>query len=204
MLPSFTVRNNNEIVAYDGKENSLNEPLAITHSKSNQEIVNYETGLLSKHSQGNLCFWLVFLEDRVKLVKKNYSTSLEMKIKKQTKEFKTRMSKKKKNLVNYLPQSPTKYYKDLPFKPGLDFYRILGDSTFNLNSLGTFIPDTMISMGKLTWIQWEPNTDSPGGSNKRRDNDFVLLNYAEHLKVLEATIYDRSPGESDKPVAIEK
>lgn len=127
-----------------------------------------------------------------------------MKIKKQTMVFKNRMSKKKQNLMNYLPPQPLKYYKELPFMPGLDFYRALGDTTFNLNHLGTFIPDTMISMGKLTWIQWEPGPDPYSGSNTRRDNNFVLLNFAEHLKSLEISIYNRSPGESDKPVVIEK
>lgn len=114
------------------------------------------------------------------------------------------MLKKKEVLVNYLPDKPLKYYQNLPFMPGLDFYRALGDSTFNLNNLGTFIPDTMISMGKLTWIQWEPGADEFEGRNKRRDNDFVLLNFAEHLKNLEISLYNRNPIDVDKPVAVEK
>lgn len=85
-------------------------------------------------------------------------------------------------MVNYLPENPSKYYENLPFLPGLDFYRAIGDTTFNLDNLGTNFPDTMISIGKLTWLQWVPDPDSNGGSNKRRDNDFVLLNYAENLK----------------------
>lgn len=86
-------------------------------------------------------------------------------------------------MFNYLPSNPSKYYQTLPFMPGLDFYRAISDTTFDLNSLGTFIPDTLVSMGRMTWLQWVPNPD--GGVNKRRDNDFVLLNYADHLKMLE-------------------
>lgn len=66
-------------------------------------------------------------------------------------------------MVNYLPLNPMKYYKDLPFVPGLDFYRAIGDIDIDLNSFGTYIPDTMVSMGKLLWIQWEPGADEFSG-----------------------------------------
>ena len=89
---------------------------------------------------------------------------------------------KRQRLFNYLPENPALYYKNLPFMPGLDFFRAMGETTFDLNKLGTNIPDTMISMGKLVWIQWEPSPEHLQGKNKRRENDFVLLNFAEHLK----------------------
>lgn len=114
------------------------------------------------------------------------------------------MSAKKRKLFNYLPEKPVLYYKDLPFMPGLDFYRAIGETYFNLNSLGTSIPDTMVSMGKLIWIQWEPSATDIQGKNKRRENDFVLLNFAEHLKSIDISLYDRNPSESDGPVVIEK
>jgi hypothetical protein len=92
--------------------------------------------------------------------------------------------------------------------PGLDFYRAIGESNFNLNTFGTFIPDTLVSMQKLTWIQWIPGSDESSGTNLRRDNDFVLLNYAEHLKNLEISLYGRNPtSDTDidkRPIAIEK
>ena len=47
--------------------------------------------------------------------------------------------------------------------PGIDFFRAVGETTFNLNNLGTFIQDTLISMGKLTWIHWEPGSDESSG-----------------------------------------
>lgn len=114
------------------------------------------------------------------------------------------MLKRKLELINYLPKNPAKYYKGLPFMPGLDFYRALGDTKFNLDNLGTCIPDTMISMGKLTWLQWAPGPEENTGTNKRRDNDFVLLNYSEHLKNVEMSLYGRNPTEEDKPVVVEK
>ena len=107
-------------------------------------------------------------------------------------------------MVNYLPENPIKYYKDLPFLPGLDFYRAIGEVYINVNSFGTFIPDTMVSMGKLIWIQWEPGSDEFSGKNLIRENDFVLLNFAEHLKNVEMSLYNRNPLESTKPIAIEK
>ena len=60
-----------------------------------------------------------------------------MQRKKENEEFKQRMKKKQEKLVNYLPDKPQIYYKNLPFMPGLDFYRAIGDSNFNLNNLGT-------------------------------------------------------------------
>lgn len=92
--------------------------------------------------------------------------------------------------------------------PGLDFYRAIGEANFNLNAFGTFIPDTLVSMQKLTWIQWIPGSDESSGTNLRRDNDFVLLNYAEHLKNIEISLYGRNPAldtDIDKrPIATEK
>jgi len=81
------------------------------------------------------------------------------------------------------------YYKTLPFYPGLDFYRALSETEFNLNNFGTFIPDTLINMGKLVWIQWLPTSDTYGGKNIRRDHDFMLINFAEHLNNLETSLY---------------
>jgi hypothetical protein len=90
----------------------------------------------------------------------------------------------------------------------LDFYRAIGDFDFNLNALGTFIPDTLVSMSKLVWIQWVPGADAISGTNIRRENDFVLLNYSEHLKNLEISINGRNPAlDADaekRPIAIER
>jgi hypothetical protein len=103
-----------------------------------------------------------------------------------------------------LPENPLNYYKDLPFFPGLDFYRALSETEFDLNHFGTFIPDTLINMGRLTWIQWVPGVDSYGGKNKRRDNDFMLANFTEHLSNLEASLYARNSTDLERPVVIEK
>ena len=62
----------------------------------------------------------------------------------------------------------------------------------------------MVSMGKLVWIQWEPDTNQLTGKNIRRENDFVLLNFAEHLKNIETSLYERNPVDSNNPVVTEK
>ena len=41
-------------------------------------------------------------------------------------------------------------------------------------------------------------------NNKIRENDFILLNFAEHLKNVEMSLYNRNPIESTRPIAIEK
>jgi len=147
---------------------------------------------------------VIIIGKKKRKLKENFDNSVEMRIQKEKETFKSRMFNKKKNMINYLPENPAKYYKDLPFMPGLDFYRAISESTFNLDNLGTSIPDTMISMNKLTWIQWVPGAEMNTGSNKRRDNDFVLLNYAEHIKNLDISLYDRNPVDSERPVVLEK
>lgn len=129
---------------------------------------------------------------------------LEVKKRKQVDTFKHRMSLKRQKLINYLPEKPAMYYKNLPFMPGLDFYRVVGETYFNINNFGTSIPDTMVSIGKLVWIQWDPNPSDLEGTNKRRENDFVLLNFADHIRNIDTTLYSRDPVESDNPVVVEK
>ena len=41
-------------------------------------------------------------------------------------------------------------------------------------------------------------------NNIRKDNGFILHNFAEHIKNIEISLYNRNPEDSNKPVAIEK